>query len=186
MIQGVLLAAGAGVRFGGHKLLQPLADGTPMGVAAARQLLTVLPGSLAVVRAGDRRLAHLLSALGMRVIPCPTACRGMGASLAWAVTNSPAAHGWVVALGDMPFVRAASIAAVAEALRAGAPLVAPTYDDQRGHPVGFDRTFSDPLRRLDGDRGARDLLHNHEDLLTRLPVEDAGVLVDVDQRAQLV
>ena len=32
---GILLAAGSARRFGAHKLLQPLADGTPVGVAAA-------------------------------------------------------------------------------------------------------------------------------------------------------
>ena len=32
---GILLAAGQGTRFGSNKLLQPLADGTPMAVASA-------------------------------------------------------------------------------------------------------------------------------------------------------
>ena len=36
MIVGILLAAGAGTRFGGGKLLHPLPDGVPMGVASVR------------------------------------------------------------------------------------------------------------------------------------------------------
>ncbi|MHB1290933.1 MAG: NTP transferase domain-containing protein, partial [Sulfuricella sp.] len=39
MITGILLAAGAGTRFGGDKLQFPLPDGTPIGVKAARNLL---------------------------------------------------------------------------------------------------------------------------------------------------
>ena len=37
-LSGILLAAGAAKRFGGGKLLHALGDGTPLGVAAARNL----------------------------------------------------------------------------------------------------------------------------------------------------
>ena len=53
MITGVLLAAGAGRRFGGPKLLQRLDDGRPMAVAAAHNLLTGVGRALAVVRPED-------------------------------------------------------------------------------------------------------------------------------------
>ncbi|MEK7877302.1 MAG: NTP transferase domain-containing protein, partial [Pseudomonadota bacterium] len=42
-ITAILLAAGSGSRFGGDKLLHPLADGTPMGVQGARNLLAAVP-----------------------------------------------------------------------------------------------------------------------------------------------
>jgi CTP:molybdopterin cytidylyltransferase MocA len=58
-ICGILLAAGAAKRFGGGKLLHPLPDGTPLGVAAARNLAMALPGVLAVVRPGDSALAAM-------------------------------------------------------------------------------------------------------------------------------
>ena len=61
MISGILLAAGAGVRFGGHKLLQRLPDGTSIGVASLRNLHAALARSLAVVRVGDVELQRLLS-----------------------------------------------------------------------------------------------------------------------------
>ncbi|MEW7996733.1 MAG: hypothetical protein AB2825_20115 [Candidatus Thiodiazotropha endolucinida] len=49
-IRGILLAAGAGRRFGGHKLLHPLPSGELVGVAAAHNLVTALPNTLAIVR----------------------------------------------------------------------------------------------------------------------------------------
>ncbi len=55
-IAGILLAAGAATRFGLPKLLYPLPDGVPLGIAAARTLIQAVPHTLAVVQPGDRLL----------------------------------------------------------------------------------------------------------------------------------
>ena len=182
MITGILLAAGQGSRFGGgNKLLYPLADGTPMAVAAARNLLSALPQSLAVIRAEDRELARLLSAEGMEVVVNHQADQGMGVSLAWGVKAAAQAQGWVIALADMPFIRPATIQGIVHQLAAGATLVAPAYAGKRGHPVAFGRVFRTPLEKLQGDHGARLLLRQHADQLHCLVVDDPGILVDIDQ-----
>ena len=62
-IVGLLLAAGQGRRFGGDKLLHPLADGTPMAVASARRLRSACPHSIAVLRPEQQVLAGLLTAV---------------------------------------------------------------------------------------------------------------------------
>ncbi len=59
-IVGVLLAAGSATRFGGDKLLAPLVDGAPIGVAALRNLGPAVDVVLAVVRPGDNALAAAL------------------------------------------------------------------------------------------------------------------------------
>ena len=56
-IVGILLAAGAGTRFGGGKLVHPLDDGVAIAAHAARNLFAAeLPFVVAVVRPGDRTL----------------------------------------------------------------------------------------------------------------------------------
>ncbi|MEJ2575989.1 MAG: NTP transferase domain-containing protein [Gammaproteobacteria bacterium] len=55
-LAGVVLAAGAARRFGAPKLLHPLPDGSPIGVAAARTLARAVPATVVVVAAGDRRV----------------------------------------------------------------------------------------------------------------------------------
>lgn len=184
-ITGILLAAGRGARFGGHKLLSPLPDGTPLGVAAARHLLSALPDSLAVVRSDDVNLFSRLSAAGMRVISCAQADQGMGMSLSAGVAISGDAQGWVIALADMPFIEPGTIKSVALLLQEGASCVAPTYRGQRGHPVGFSRAFRDELLALRGDQGARDVLTRHASLLVLLPVDDPGILTDIDTPADI-
>lgn len=183
-IVGVLLAAGRGERFGGHKLLAPLPDGTVVAVAAARHLIDALPDSVAVLRPGDEILASLLAAEGLRIVVNPNADDGMGASLACGVAAAEA-DGWVVALADMPAIRPVTIHVVAKALAAGAPLAAPVYHGQRGHPIGFARRFRAAFAALNGDRGGRDILAQHSDELHLIEVDDAGVLVDIDRAADI-
>src|SRR5213075_1621091 len=124
-IVGVLLAAGSATRFGGDKLLAPLVDGTPIGVAALRNLAPAVDVVLAVVRTGDNALAAALAAGGARVTVCPQAAEGMGASLAWGVRSAPIAAAWLVALADMPWVRPTTVGMVVDALRRGASIAAP-------------------------------------------------------------
>jgi molybdenum cofactor cytidylyltransferase len=184
-IVGVLLAAGASARFAGNKLLQPLDDGTAVVVAAARQLVTAVPGSVAVVRCGDDSLSGLLAEEGLFVLGNPRADRGLGASIACGVAATRDAGGWLIALADMPFISAHTMRAVAQALTAGAAIAAPVYRGQRGHPVGFAQQFGAPLVELDGDQGARRLLESHPDRVTLIEVDDASVLRDIDTRDDL-
>ncbi len=191
-IVGILLAAGAGSRFGGAKLLATLpaaahgvGAGTAIGVAALRHMLAVLPETIAVVRHGDAMLGGEFTREGARVVECRTAYRGMGASLACGVAACADADAWIVGLADMPWIAPATIDAVACALRANAELAAPSYHGERGHPVGFSARYRDLLLALDGDDGARAIVAAKRALLQLVAVMDAGILRDVDTAKDL-
>jgi molybdenum cofactor cytidylyltransferase len=184
-IQGILPAAGAGERFGKHKLLYPLPDGDLVGVAAARCLIGVLPNSLAILRQGDNHLAEAYESLGLRVVENNQAGLGMGVSLAKGIEASADAHGWVIALADMPWIDAATILALVRRLEQGASLCAPVYQGRRGHPVGFGGQWRQQLMALRGDRGARDLLKAYPKELVLFPTDDRGVVLDIDNQADL-
>lgn len=185
-IAGILLAAGAGKRFGSSKLLHPLPDGVPLGVASANALVQAVPNTLAVVRPGDRHLIEAFSAIGMRIVENPLASHGMGTSLAAGVSAAREAGGWLIALADMPWVRPATIRLLADRLQDGASMVAPVVGGKRGHPVGFSRRWGDRLRALDGDGGARSLLAEHVDQLILVSTPDTAVLEDVDHPDDLI
>jgi molybdenum cofactor cytidylyltransferase len=184
-IQGILLAAGSGQRFGRHKLLHPLPSGEPMGIVAARNLISALPNTLAIVRPDDHQLADQLAGLGLKVIENIQAEQGMGHSLALGVTSSCDAAGWVVALADMPWITPQTTRSIVHALIRGASLVAPVFQGRRGHPVGFGQKWRNPLQALGGDQGARHLLVTHMDELISLPTDDQGVLLDIDYQTDI-
>jgi molybdenum cofactor cytidylyltransferase len=104
----------------------------------------------------------------------------MGASLACAARAAGEADAYLVALGDMPFVRPSSIGAVRAALEAGAALAAPYFRARRGHPVGIGKNFYQDLVRLKGDEGAKQLIAVNEKILVKVPVGDPGVVRDID------
>jgi molybdenum cofactor cytidylyltransferase len=184
-IAAVLLAAGAGSRFGGDKLLHPLDDGVAIAAHAARNLLAATPDVIAVVRWGDFPLYDMLEQEGCQVTMFQGAARGMGASLAHGVGQARSADGWVVALADMPRVPAAIIKEIIAALEGGALVAAPVYKGERGHPVGFGAALREELLALDGDLGARAVVDRHRDSVQLIECDDPGVLFDVDRKSDI-
>ena len=185
-VVAILLAAGSATRFGSDKLLHCLPHEVPIALQAARHLRSVFAANVIfAVRPGAEELAALLRTEGCTVVVCEKAADGMGASLACAVRSAKDAEGFVVALADMPFIRASSIAAVRDALAAGALLVAPYFRARRGHPVGLAAKFRRELEALAGDEGARKIIAAHEASLLKIPVGDPGVLRDIDTPGDL-
>lgn len=184
-IVGVLLAAGLGRRFGGDKLVYRLPDGTPMAVAAAANLRGACERVVAVVRPDHDPLAALLADAGCEIVFCPEADGGMGHSLAAAVRATADASGWIVALADMPFIASSSHHAIASCILTGASLAATQYQGRRGHPVGFSSVWYPELAAMTGDQGGRAILENHRQNLILCPVEDPGVVWDIDRPEDL-
>ncbi len=194
----IVLAAGAGSRFGGGKLLAPWPAAGLGGV--------VLEGALAAAFATPvRRVTVVTGADGERVEAAARAWaathrrdarlavfhvkqweNGMGASLSSAIA---AVEGKVracfVFLGDMPRVPPAVLPMLAEAVRAGAPAAAPVFDGRRGHPALIGAALFPQLQALTGDQGARAVLERLGDRLALVEAPDDGVLYDVDTPADL-
>ncbi len=186
-VTGILLAAGRGRRFdpsgANDKLLQHTASGDAIVVAAATALLAVLPQVVAVVRE-ENAVAAELRTRGCRIVVCPDADAGMGASLVCALRETMHAAGWIIALGDMPWVRTATIAALCDALIGGADIAAPVHDGKRGNPVAFGNRYLAELLKLGGDSGARSLLQAHP--WRAIEVADPGIHQDIDIPGDLV
>jgi molybdenum cofactor cytidylyltransferase len=193
-IRGILLCGGTATRFGSDKLLAvpqavrgERAASEPLVVLAARNLIAGAGNALAVIRPGARELRAELERAGCVVVESENCARGIGESLAAAVAASHDAAGWIVALGDMPYVRPATVEAVRAQLEIGALIAAPlnAVTGVRGHPVGFASTLHDELLALRGDSGARAVIARHHDELVPVPVDDPGIFVDIDTPEEL-
>ena len=197
-VTGILLAAGRGRRFDPagvrNKLLQRLPAGDLVVAASAGRLLSCVSRVVAVVPPNDGGVADALRALGCEVTVCADADTGMGASLVHALRHAarhaaphaPASDGWLVALGDMPFVQDATLAALRDAVakdpQAGS-IAVPVYAGRRGTPVAFGARHLGELLALGGDQGARRLLTVHP--VTEIAVDDPGILRDIDLPSDL-
>lgn len=182
---GILLAAGFSLRFGStNKLLQCLPDGRPIALVSAENLIKAIPVSIAVLRPKNKDLTELLINVGLNIVFCTEYNQEMADSLAtgirFSVNFEAANDGFVIALADMPYIQTETIVAVANKVADGASIVIPTYQNQRGHPVGFSAKFRSELENLQGDEGARSIIKRYTDELLLLPTDDAGILVDID------
>jgi len=194
-VVGILLAAGFSRRFGSaDKLLQLLPDGRPIALASAEHLIQAIPNSIAVLRAENKTLATLLLNAGLKVIFCNENEHEMADSLTAGIRFSAslfstglevANDGFVIALADMPYIQPETIRAVANKVADGASIVIPTYQNQRGHPVGFLEKFRNELENLQGNEGARSIIKRYADEVYLLPTDDAGILADIDTPADL-
>jgi nicotine blue oxidoreductase len=176
---GLLLAAGAGRRYGmpkalvrhGDRLLVQHAAGT-LRAAGCDPILVVLGAAADDVRAAAPDLpATVLN---------PDWATGMGSSLrtGLAALEATPATAAVVLLVDMPGVTGEAVRRIAAHASPGA-LVMGGYGARRGHPVLLGREhWTGVAASATGDRGARDYLRAHD--VTVVPVGDVADDTDID------
>lgn len=174
-VAGLVLAAGAGARFG-----RPKADLTVGGVRLvdrAVELLVAGGCEPVVVVSGAVRL----QVDGAAVVHNDAWASGMGSSLRRGLAAMPAdATAAVVLLVDTPWLGAESVRRVMTAHRAGAELAVATYGGQRGHPVLLGREhWADITATVTGDVGARSYLAGRSDVI-EVDCTGTGDPTDVD------
>lgn len=184
-VAGLLLAAGAGRRFGRPKALVEV-DGEPL---VSRALRALVEGGCAPVRvvlgarAGDIRALLPDSSIAVYAKDWPT---GMGASLRTGLkaVRELEADAVLVHLVDLPWVGRDVLCRIREV--ATADIVArASYRGEPGHPVLLGRRWwTEAGNSARGDRGARDWLATRDDLRL-IECGDIGNGRDVDAPADL-
>jgi len=187
-VTAVVLAAGAGSRFGGGKLLADL-EGRPvlqhvLDTLAASGLTNV------VVVLGDDAEA-LEAALHWRTerrVRNPDPSRGLASSLQVGLAAAGEGSGRppdaaLIVLGDQPELRADAIEAILAAAD-GAHAIVPRYEHDRGrNPVLLPAGLWPVAQGLAGDQGLGAWLAAHPEAVREVPL--AGANPDIDRRADL-
>ena len=183
---GVVLAAGAGTRFGGGKLLAPLA-GRPVLQHVLDALAAAGVGEVVVVLGGDA--AAIEDAVAWRTerrVINPDPERGLSSSVrvGFEAVGEGAAS-VLVALGDQPLVSVEVIRALLDAPDDPArPIVVPAYPDDRGrNPVLLRPAAFRLVAEATGDRGLGPLIAANAAAVLEVPV--VGHNPDVDTQADL-
>ena len=198
-VAAVMLAAGGGSRLGGGKLLlpwrgQPLVAHLLRAVAQTGGLL-----SLTVVLGHDAQAVHQAVADTVPDFAVPVHVtvnrdwrEGLSSSLrhgleyARSAPGGDAAHSVLFLLGDQPLVTPGTLDALIRAHAAACaenpahPATVPLYRGTRGNPVILSHRLFPDIMALRGDTGARHILRELDAEVLRLPVDDPGVLHDVD------
>ncbi|WP_417697667.1 nucleotidyltransferase family protein [Pseudomonas sp.] len=187
----IILAAGSGSRFrqvAGQDKDKLLADCTGRDGAVRsviEQVLVNLPPSLekrVLVTREDRPQAiRMAQAYGCDFVQLDSP--GLGDSIAAGVQACPDLDGWLIVLGDMPFILPSSIEQVVAQISEDGISV-PVLAGEYGHPVGFGGAFGPQLMALTADRGAKGLFTGAR--VVEVAVDDPGVVWDVDVPEALI
>jgi CTP:molybdopterin cytidylyltransferase MocA len=181
---GLILAAGAGRRFGGTKQLADL-HGRPLLEHAIHNMLAVerLDPVVVVLGHAAREILARVDLGEAEVVIAAEWERGQASSLRRGIAALEDAETVVITLGDQPLITPRVIAGALEQLSDGYDAVRATYGGAPGHPVVLSRRVMDAVGELDGDVGARELLRRF-----RVREWEAGHLgnaADVDTREEL-
>lgn len=180
----IVLAAGRSTRMGAANKLLAEVGGRPMVrivvetalASKARPVLVVTGHQAAEVRAA-------LEGLDVTFCANPDYALGLSTSLKAGIRAVPAScAGALVLLGDMPRIASAHLDALIAAFApgAGADIVVPTHQGQRGNPVLWSADFFTEIGQLDGDAGARRLLQQHADRVREVDLGTDAIFTDVD------
>ena len=183
----VVLAAGAGVRFGGRKLLAPL-EGRPILQHVLDTLAAAGIDDPIVVLGDDA--AELGEAIAWRRaerVANPDPSRGLASSvqLGWEAARSRDPRRPVlIVLGDQPLLRADVVERlVAVPPDPRRPVVVAHHEDGSPNPVRLEPEAADLVAAVSGDRGLGPLINGNPDRVRSVAAE--GDNPDVDARADL-
>jgi len=188
LVAAIILAAGDSTRMGRPKALLADPDGRPFVARLVRTFAVSGCPTVVVVTGRDHAaVAEALAADRLPVNPVvvnnPSPSRGQLSSL-WIgldAVSPPETEAALVTLVDVPMVSPATVRQVIDAWsQSRAPIVRPAMGDRHGHPVLFDRTVFDELRRAPLADGAKAVVRAHAGRVVNVPVDDEGCLVDVD------
>jgi len=188
-IEAIILAGGAGSRFGGGKLLTPYRSGLLLDGAVHAAMAAPVERVILVTGHDADRVGHAAAKLAARAYPqrrfdvvfAERHAEGMAFTLqAGVAALSDNVGGAFVFLGDMPDIPVQVPAQLAARLGSRSA-AAPLFNGKRGHPVLFAARLFPALLSLSGDQGARKILDALGEDLALLNVDHPGVLFDVDR-----
>ncbi|MBP6861641.1 MAG: nucleotidyltransferase family protein [Neisseriaceae bacterium] len=187
-IVGLVLAAGLGSRYaqtcGGCKLIHPLPPhGQPVVQRSTSVLASACDTTYVITGHWQAEVLQALRAdpkLKAQPLHCPDYARGMGQSIKTAIAQTHPTLGWLVSLGDMPYIQPHTSQKMAQALQQGALLARPLYQGRPGHPVAFSHQLRTALLAIDDANGASSVLKTWAADLLCIEVDDPGCVRDLD------
>jgi len=183
----VLLAAGAGKRFGGNKLLHEVCGEPMIERALERFSAFSFCARVCIVRPEAETIHSLARGKRFSAVINPDPDRGVGTSAAIGTKSvlslCPEADGILFAVCDQPNLRHASVQRLLTAFEAHPErIVSLSFAGVRGNPAVFPKSVFGELEALTGDVGGGAVIRRHPEMLTLTEAETKDELIDIDTR----
>lgn len=183
MISGLLLAAGESSRMGRDKALLDYRGKTFLEHILATLREAGLERTVVVLGHHAEEIRRAVNLAGAEVVVNQDYRLGQTSSLQAGLRAlvQPETDAVVLCLADHPAVSADVVKQLVAAFQeTAAPVVVPTYQGQRGHPVLIARALFDELLGLNARQGANTVIREYSGATHCIEVQDSSILLDVD------
>jgi CTP:molybdopterin cytidylyltransferase MocA len=178
----ILLAAGAGIRFGGDKL-KALVAGKPM----IEYILSSLPKasfSHCLIVAADAELLAAANRYGISGFINSRPDLGVARSIRMGLSALPASDACLFCVCDQPLLRRATIEGMVRSYVPGSILRLKSHE-KHGNPVLFPSSLFEELKSLPAGGSGKTVIQAHPDLVRLYNISDSAQLLDTDTKVQL-
>lgn len=187
-IGGILLGAGGSNRLGRPKQLLHFEGKTLLRRAAEAIAASVCDPVVAVLGSEKDEAEAEIADVRVRICFNQDWQSGLSSSIKTGLKAllliEPQIDALVITLCDQPFVTAQTIDGLAARFfETRRPMVAAEYDGVAGVPALFSREMFDALCKLEGDKGARDLIRDPNASIETIEVKEAAIDVDTSDDA---
>ncbi len=181
-IGGLLLAAGGSSRLGRSKQLVHFEGQTLLRRAAESMTASIFDPVVVVLGSNSDESAVELKGLAATICLNENWRSGMsssiGVGLAKLIRIEPEIGAVLISLCDQPFITSEMLDRFGEKFATtNAAVIAAAYNGVTGVPALFSRELFGELSRLDGDKGARDLIRSRTDIVV-IDLPEASFDVD--------
>jgi molybdenum cofactor cytidylyltransferase len=183
MIAGLILAAGESSRMGTDKATLTYRGRTFLELIVRTLRETKLARIMVVLGHHAQEIQQQIKIEGAEVVTNPDYRSGQTSSLQAGLRSLIAddLEAVLLCLVDHPAVSAETVRRLVATFRhSGAPVVIPTYQGRRGHPVLIGRKVFEDLLGMASDAGADSVVRKYRPVTQFVEVEDEGVVIDVD------
>jgi molybdenum cofactor cytidylyltransferase len=188
---GIVLAAGMSTRLGQPKHLVKVGGKTLLARVVAAALESDLSEVVLVLGNEAERVLAALGALGrherLRAVVNERYEDGMAGSLRAGLLPVKEQYPAVMfLLGDQPLIDSGAInLLLSHFWSTGKGICVPVQGEKRGNPVCFSRRFYEQILSIQGDTGAREIIHRHPEDVLWVEIDSPSFFLDIDRAEDL-
>ena len=177
MISAILLAAGQSKRMVGENKLTKEIKGIPLIKLSVKNILASSIDELIIVLGHQKEIIEKLIDKNEKIkfVFNKDFESGMASSIKAGLNHlSEKAEAFFICLGDMPMVSSDIYNQLIKS-KNQKNIVVPTYNDQQGNPVLFDKSMKEIVMNITGDVGAKKILELNKDKILNLEINNQNI-----------
>ena len=184
MISAILLAAGQSKRMNGENKLTKEIQDIPLIKLSVKNILDSSINELIIVLGYQKEIIEKLIDKNEKIkfVFNKNFESGMASSIKAGLNHlSKSAEAFFICLGDMPMVNSDIYNQLIKS-RNRKNIIVPTYNNQQGNPVLFDKSMKEKIMVIVGDVGAKKILELNKDKILNLEINDQSIVKGFNTR----